>query len=204
MLDVARAKLANGVARRRPAQAESAHPPEAPHVTLAAGQRGQGAHPVELSSTGVDFRAGDLAVLPVETAAFDLAVCALALAMCRDIQRPISELARAVKPGGLVVISDIHPVSVLLGDSLLFETPGGGRGVTQQYVRWPGEWIDAFNAAGLRVQRCIDVPWPGPPFGGEWYAPDGELRSPGQLMGDISILAKEGTPAAIVWQLERL
>jgi 2-polyprenyl-3-methyl-5-hydroxy-6-metoxy-1,4-benzoquinol methylase len=155
--------------------------------------------------TGIaHFRAGTLEALPVGTGEFDVAICALALAFGRDIRQPIAELARAVKPGGAVFISDIHPMSVMLGDSVLFSTPEGGRGVTQSYVHWHGEWIDAFAAAGLRVQRCLDVPWPGPPFGGEWYAPEGETRSPGQLMGDISTLAKEGVPACLIWQLERL
>jgi len=142
--------------------------------------------------------------LPLESATFDLSVCALALALSADIRQPIAELARVTKLGGTVIISDIHPVSVMTGDSLLFETPNGGSGVTRQYVHWHGEFIDAFAAAGLRVARCLDVPWPGPLWGADWYAPEGEERTPSQLMGDISTLARTGMPGLLVWQLDRI
>ncbi|MBV8087184.1 MAG: class I SAM-dependent methyltransferase [Chloroflexi bacterium] len=151
-----------------------------------------------------EFQRGTLEALPVEIGAFDLAICALALAFGRDIRQPVAELARAVKPNGRVFISDVHPVSVMLGDSVLFTTSDGGHGVTQSYVHWHSKWLDAFAAAGLRVVRCLDVPWQPSPWGGEWYLREGETRSPGQLMGDVSTLAKEGVPACLIWQLERL
>ena len=47
---------------------------------------------------GGDFRLGDLTALPVESASIDVAVCALALTHCEDITRPVSELARVLRP----------------------------------------------------------------------------------------------------------
>src|SRR5262249_30753086 len=54
-----------------------------------------------------DFRQGDLFDLPLETATFDLAVCALALDHAGELRRPLTELTRVVRPGGKVIVSDI-------------------------------------------------------------------------------------------------
>jgi len=62
-----------------------------------------------------EFRVGSLTDLPVESGSFDLAVCSLALTHLEDPAPAIEELARAVKPGGRVVISDVHPIWISLG-----------------------------------------------------------------------------------------
>ncbi len=151
-----------------------------------------------------DFKVGTLESLPVQSSEFDLAICALALALCADIAPPIAELARAVRPGGKVVISDIHPVSVMLGGSLLFEVPDGKFGVTQQNVFWHASYFEAFAQSGLQVRRCLDIPWHPSVWPGDWYATDFEQRGIGQLFSEISQLALEGVPGLLVWELERL
>src|SRR5581483_5692182 len=65
-----------------------------------------------------DFRVAPLEALPFETAWFAVAVCALALALCADIAQPIAELGRVTREGGRLIISDVHPMSVMLGGSL--------------------------------------------------------------------------------------
>ena len=64
---------------------------------------------------GARFETGDLTVLPLSDGAVDLAVCSFALTHCADLGPPVSELARVVRPGGHVIISDVHPFSVFLG-----------------------------------------------------------------------------------------
>lgn len=58
---------------------------------------------------------GDLAALPLPAASVDFAVCSLALTHCQGLGPPIRELARVVRPGGRIVLSDIHPFVVTLG-----------------------------------------------------------------------------------------
>ena len=61
------------------------------------------------------FETADLMAIPLPDGAMDFAVCTLALTHCADLGPPIREIARVVRPGGHVVISDVHPLMVLLG-----------------------------------------------------------------------------------------
>ena len=42
-------------------------------------------------------------------------MCTLALTHCSELGPPMRELARVVRPGGHVVISDVHPFMSMLG-----------------------------------------------------------------------------------------
>ncbi len=46
--------------------------------------------------------------LPFRTAAFDLAICSFALGHIQDLRSMVCELARVIKPGGNVFVSDLH------------------------------------------------------------------------------------------------
>ena len=103
-----------------------------------------------------DFRPGDLTALPVDTASVDLVVCALALSHCEDIARPVAELARVLRPGGHLVISDFHPFQLLLGGNAFFLDGTGRAGFVRSYAHTCEEYFAAFTAAGLQVARCLE------------------------------------------------
>ena len=69
------------------------------------------------------FRQGRLDALPYEDAAFDVAVCSLALTHVVELLPALRELARVVKPGGYAVLSDMHPVTVHMGITAGFPAP---------------------------------------------------------------------------------
>lgn len=143
-----------------------------------------------------DLRDGDLAALPVETASVDAAVCALALQHCERLGPPVVDLARVVRPGGRLVVSDFHPMQVLLGMSAFFIAADGRAGQVRSHPHLHADYLAAFAAAGLRVVRCIE-----PAAGEEEVA----LMS-GGLMGvapDGFRDAFVGLPAALVWDLVR-
>jgi SAM-dependent methyltransferase len=58
------------------------------------------------------FLAGDLHRLPVRAQAADLVVCALALTHVPALAPVLAEFARVLQPGGHLVISDIHVMSL--------------------------------------------------------------------------------------------
>lgn len=143
----------------------------------------------------VRFLEGDLHDLPVEDGEFDLAVCALALGHCEDLRAPIAELARAVRSGGYIVLSDLHPAMSVSGGQALFEATDGSLAFVREHVHLVSEYIEAFAGAGLDVARCVE-----PRFGPDEAAMQGMAA---QFIPEATQAAFVGLPAALVWQLER-
>ena len=58
----------------------------------------------------VKLARGDLlGSLPLPDGALDVAICALTLSFLDDLNRGFAELARTLKPGGVLVMSEHHP-----------------------------------------------------------------------------------------------
>jgi len=107
----------------------------------------------------IDFREGPLTALPVDTASADIGICALALMHLPDMLPAFAELARAVRSGGRVVVSDLHPDMLLLGGGALFEDPGGQYAMVRSHHRSVGAYIESALAAGLTIRRCLEPRW---------------------------------------------
>ncbi len=145
---------------------------------------------------GAEFRTGNLEALPIDTASVDVAVCALALTHVTDLGPSVAELARVVKPGGQVVVPDLHPFMLLLGGGALFQASDGRYGLVRSHVHPHAAYLAAFRSAGLKVEECLELSWPeeyvetmaGPLF---WLAPDA-FRA-----------AMAGLPGALIWDLRR-
>ena len=106
----------------------------------------------------INFREEGLAEIDSTDASFDLVLCMLALAHVKEIDQPCRELVRVLRPGGFLIISDIHPniqaewgpnhKLFLHGNEIPFPA----------YHESINEYIDAVTAAGAQVQAVIDVP----------------------------------------------
>lgn len=138
-----------------------------------------------------EFRTGDLAALPLEDGAVDAAVCALALTHLPDPTPAIAELARVVRPGGRIVLSDAHPAFVLLQGQALFPRENG-LAFVRNYPHLHSRYLDAFAKLGLVVRHCAEAPMDDA-FPDEAY--------PGAAAAARSVWAE--IPAALVWSLER-
>jgi SAM-dependent methyltransferase len=145
---------------------------------------------------GVDFRVGRLEELPVRDATVDLLTCALALSHLDDLRPAISEFARVLRPGGAVIISDIHPQATATGSIAAFPGRDLTRGVP--YVRSVNhqlsDYLGAFRAAGLTVEDCLEPP-----------VDDGVIEAmPGYAVyPEAARQAFEGMPYLLVWRLVR-
>ena len=143
-----------------------------------------------------EFQLGNLEALPIDAASVGVVVCALALTHLGDLGPPIAELARVVKPGGRIVISDLHPFMLLLGGGALFQASDGQYGLVRSYVHPHAAYLAAFRSAGLEVEECFEPSWreehveamAGPLF---WLAPEA-FRA-----------AMAGLPGALIWDLRR-
>jgi SAM-dependent methyltransferase len=142
-----------------------------------------------------EFVLGRLEALPVEDAAFDVAVCCLALDHLTDIGPAIAELARAVRPGGRVILTDIHPSMVQLGGQAAFVDEAGVWGFVRAHPHLHGDYLRAFAASGLTVDELLE-----PPPNHLWF--EWQLAA-WTHAPEAFVQAFEGIPAAIVWSLMR-
>lgn len=132
---------------------------------------------------------------PLPDAAFDLTTCALALTHFDDLVAPIAALARVTRPGGTVVLSDIHPFATLLDGQAVFSADDGDTRFVRNVVHPISSYLEAFRAAGLTVRRCIEKTI------GEDEGPLAQLA--GILRPEAARAAYLGLPFLLVWELER-
>jgi len=140
----------------------------------------------------VELLHADLDRLPVPTGSFDLVVCALALTHHADLPGALAEFARVLRPGGHIVLSDIHVLSLYLG-GVAGVTTTDGYAVMPAYRYWASDYLTAALQAGLDVLECHEPRW----FPAE--APDAGQRT----YPDAGAAAYWDTPAVIVWHLRK-
>ncbi len=140
------------------------------------------------------FETADLKEIPLPDGAMDVAVCTLALTHCADLGPPMRELARVVRPGGHVVISDVHPLMVLLGVHGGYRQSETEYGVVRNHVHLASDYLTVFQNAGLDVVQCREPLWG-----------DREIATMGfaEQMPDLTESAVKGLPIVIVWELEK-
>lgn len=108
---------------------------------------------------GADFRLGVLEALPVEDTSVDVVVCALALTHVVDLVPVMAEFARVLRPGGRIVLSDMHPVTNLFGGTANFRESADSTSYSyvQNRVHHVSDYLSAFRSAELEVVDCIEV-----------------------------------------------
>jgi ubiquinone/menaquinone biosynthesis C-methylase UbiE len=111
---------------------------------------------------GAEFRIGTLDALPMDDGSIDVLVCGLALCHVAELQPVLHEFARVVRPGGWVVISDMHPLALHLGNTGVF--PGEADGFALHFVRDLvhdcSEYVGAATKAGFDIVECHEPPIP--------------------------------------------
>jgi ubiquinone/menaquinone biosynthesis C-methylase UbiE len=163
-----------------------------------------------------EFHEAHLHELPLPDNSVDLVVCAFALAHLAEIERPFRELARVLRPGGHLVVSDQRG---LLGDTgfpLVFDGPDGALGYLPVYVRLASEYLAAALPLGFQVLRCEEPRVPSPLLDDEGRTiHDGERLPPQDPNDppytwalhaeaiDATNAAWRGKPSSIIWHFRR-
>jgi ubiquinone/menaquinone biosynthesis C-methylase UbiE len=143
-----------------------------------------------------DFRLGDLTALPVDDAAVDVVVCSLALTHVERLEPVVAEFARVVRPGGLVILSDMHPTAVTFGGAAVFPTDSGRFELhfVRNLVHAVSDYVEAAVAAGLVVRDCREP-----------AVPESAITAnpASTVVPDAVRQAFEGLPFLLVWLLEK-
>jgi SAM-dependent methyltransferase len=100
-----------------------------------------------------EFRLGDLTRLPVPSGDVDLVVCGLALSHVPDLDAAIAEFARVLRPGGHLVITDMHPEALLRGSVPPVRDQDGRPGRLVVHRRLVGDYLRAALAVGFQLRR---------------------------------------------------
>jgi SAM-dependent methyltransferase len=156
-----------------------------------------------------DFRRGDLHQLPLPDDHVDIVVCALALTHLPDLKPPIAEFARVLRPGGHLVIFDMHHELVALGSVPRVRSESGEPGILTGYRHRAGDYLNAALPLGLQVRRCHEAIPAGGGTGtkgmpedivtGPWDSWPWSLM---EIVPDAVAAAWAGTPSTVIWDFE--
>lgn len=99
----------------------------------------------------------EMNTLPLADQCVDVVLCGLALGHLPTVAEPVREIARILRPQGVALISDFHPLQFLSGAKRTFTAPDGRIYAVEHYVHLTSTYWRAFKQAGLEVS-AIEEP----------------------------------------------
>jgi SAM-dependent methyltransferase len=154
-----------------------------------------------------EFHVADLDRLPLPDDSVDVIVCALALVHVAGLQPVLAEFARVLRPGGDLVISDVHHELVTRGSAITALGPAGEPCITATYRHQLGDYLRPALSLGLQVLRCEEpraARQAGPPP--EPATEIGEWQDwPWSLMDYLPAAARAagGRPSLVIWHFQQ-
>jgi SAM-dependent methyltransferase len=154
-----------------------------------------------------EFLLGELDRLPLPDDSVDVLVCALALDHVPRLEPVVAEFARVLRPGGDLVISDMHHEQITRGSVMSALGPAGERWIADSYRHTPGDYLRPALRLGLQVRRCEEPgsrhssdPLPEPATGiGDWQ------DWPWSLMDYLPSVARASRgrrPILVIWHFQ--
>jgi SAM-dependent methyltransferase len=153
-----------------------------------------------------DFHVAELERLPLPDDSMDVIVCALALVHVPRVEPVLAEFVRVLRPGGDLVISDVHHELVTRGSVITARGPAGEPCIVATYRHKLGDYLRAALSLGLQVRRCEEptatgtgrpLPVPATEIGDWWYWP-------WSLMNYLPSAARaaDGRPSLVIWHFQ--
>lgn len=132
--------------------------------------------------------------LPLDDASVALVICSLALTHVPDLVPSLLEFRRVLRPGGRIVLTDVHPILISLSGQAQFRDGDASRKFIRNEIYWPSDYLRAFRAAGLAVEECLEAPYSAEECAIFWTPESG-------LSFDTVTTAFAGLPAVLCWRL---
>jgi len=153
-----------------------------------------------------EFHVAGLDRLPLPDDCVDVIVCALALEHVPRLDPVLAEFARVLRPGGDLVISDVHHEVITRGSVMTCRGPAGEPRIAPTYRHQLGDYLRAALRHGLDVKRCeeprvvrADEPPAEPATGiGDWQ--DWPFSLPDYLPS--AARAAGGRPDLVIWHFQ--
>jgi len=162
-----------------------------------------------------EFHVGELDHLPLPDDSVDVIVCTLALAHIPRLGPVFAEFARVLRPGGDLIISDLHHEwGALSNGGITVRGPAGEPARGPEYLHKLGDYLRPALSLGLQVRRCEelggrqpDESQPEEPLPereptaevGDWQA------WPWSLMGYLPLAARvcSARPTLVIWHFQQ-
>ena len=103
-----------------------------------------------------DFLLGEIEELPIADHSVDVVTCGLALSHLPSLGPAMVEFARALRPGGHLVVSDVSPGLILRGSVVQALGPAGEPGLVPTFRHSAGDYLQAALSAGLEIRRYVE------------------------------------------------
>jgi ubiquinone/menaquinone biosynthesis C-methylase UbiE len=100
-----------------------------------------------------EFHVGELDQLPLPDDCVDVITCALALEHV-PLDPVLAEFARVLRPGGDLVISDVHHENITRGSTMTTRGPAGEPRIAPTYRHQLGDYLRPALSLGFQVKRC--------------------------------------------------
>lgn len=139
------------------------------------------------------FMEGDLEALPFEDARFDAVLCGLALVHLPKLDKAMAEFARVLRPGGRLIVSDVHPMPILLGWQAQFRGADGSAAFIRLHPHLLSEYMAAARAAGLEVTACFEPA----------LTPQSVVTPAAEHLPEANQAAWVGVPGVVVWEFRK-
>ena len=129
---------------------------------------------------------GDAGLLPLRDQCFDVAIAALVISYVSDRSAVFAELARVLRPGGAIVLSDLHPTARRLGWSRSFRDSAGASVEIEAPPATLSELRSDLTRAGFGLESTREA------------VVDDRLRGEFQRAGRRDFEALRGTPLLLL------
>ena len=109
-----------------------------------------------LRQVGPSAAQATMSALPFPAASFDLLLCGLAIGHLPDHRPALAEMARVLRPKGLLLLSDFHSVQHWRGAQRSFRAADGRAYAVEHHPRTVADFWQAGEALGLALRGLAE------------------------------------------------